>query len=385
LTEFRRKWGDRILEDNWRRAQKESGGFIEEEVEEVAETSEEEIPEEDVTSSGDERSKYLSKIPFSEEQQAESLVMIENAYYNLGNIYNFQLEEQDNAIEAFETLLERFPETEYEPEVLYLLYLVYKDLDNNRYEIHSARLQTKYPNSTYAKLISNPNYREESTVASEKLKAFYNTAFELYKIDSLDSALNIIHEGMNAYPDNTFSDNMKLLEIMIMGRMDGMYKYQYELQVFKDSYPESELLEYVEGLLVAIEDFKLSEATKETVKYIEYFEQVHFLVLVYPAVEDLSELLPKVVDEFNGQHFSGTDLKTGNLTLDDDHSMILVNEFGDRSEALDYYNSFIENSPLKSYPAYNFYNFVISKDNFQIFYQTKGLEDYIDFFKKNYL
>ena len=138
------------------------------------------------------------------------------AYYTLENIYMFQLEELNNEIKTFEKLLTRFPETEYEPEVLYLLYLVYKEMENERYEVHSRKLQEKYPYTTYAKLISNPNYREESTVASEKLKSYYHAAFHLYSIDSLDSALNIVHEGMKAYPDNAFSDNMKLLEILIV-------------------------------------------------------------------------------------------------------------------------------------------------------------------------
>ncbi|MFC2125577.1 methyltransferase, partial [Bacteroidota bacterium] len=220
ITEFRRIWGDRILEDNWRRSQKSSDGlFVQEEFEEdVTATEEETDSEEAVTSSGDERSKYLSTIPFNEEQQVEALVMIEDAHYNLGNIYNFQLEEQDNAIETFETLLTRFPDTDYEPEVLYLLYLVYNERENDRYEVHANKLQNKFPNTIYAKLISNPNYREESTVASEKLKSYYHTAFELYSIDSLDSALTIVYEGMMSYPDNTFSDNMKLLEILILGK-----------------------------------------------------------------------------------------------------------------------------------------------------------------------
>jgi hypothetical protein len=33
---------------------------------------------------------------------------------------------------------------------------------------------------------------------------------------------------------------------------------------------------------------------------------------------------------------------------------------------------------------YNFHNFVITKDNFDIFYRTKGLDEYIQFFEKNY-
>ena len=69
------------------------------------------------------------QIPRTEEQKKEALKKIEDAYFNLGDIYYFKLLENDNAIASYHKLLERFPETEYEPEVLYKLYLIYKESD----------------------------------------------------------------------------------------------------------------------------------------------------------------------------------------------------------------------------------------------------------------
>ena len=56
---------------------------------------------------------------------------IEDAHYTLGNIYNFDLVEKPNAATTFEELINRYPQTEYEAEVSYLLYLIYQELGDS--------------------------------------------------------------------------------------------------------------------------------------------------------------------------------------------------------------------------------------------------------------
>ena len=107
----------------------------------------------------------------------EAFKKIEDAYFKLGGIYNFDLEEKANSIETFETLLSRFPASEYEPEVLYQLYLLYQeqgdDATSTRYK---NQLLENFPESIFAKIIINPNYREESNLASAQLKEVYKEA-----------------------------------------------------------------------------------------------------------------------------------------------------------------------------------------------------------------
>jgi len=78
-------------------------------------------------------------------------------------------------------------------------------------------------------------------------------------------------------------------------------------------------------------------------------------------------------------------LTVGNLILDDNKSMVLVTEFPGKSIATAYLYAFIENNNLLiSYPNSKFDIFVITKDNFNIFYQTKALDPYLKFFDENY-
>lgn len=385
-SEFKRIWGDISLEDHWRRSNKSSTSeFAQIETEDTV--ASENLQESDMAGPavGNSREQYLATIPFTEEARQQALMKIETAYYNLGKIYNFQLEEENEAAESFEELISRFPQSEYTPEVLYLLYLIYKNLDNEKYQQIADQLISGYPNTTFAKLVNNPNYREESNIASEKLKNYYKKAYAYYLNDSIDLALATVNEGIELYPDNSFSDNMELLRIFLLAKTDGYYKYQYELQEFDDKFPESELLNYVNDLLTSAEDFQTRLATEKEIQYIPYFDQTHYCVFLYPTLDDLSNTIPQKIEDLNRDLWSSDDLKTGNLTFNDSYSMVLINEFANREKAMEYFNLFNEKqSSFENAGPYKFYSFVISEDNFQILYQTKGLQEYLNFFEKNY-
>lgn len=385
-SEFKRIWGDISLEDHWRRSNKSSTSEFAEEVQNET-IDAENNPETNIKTevAGNSREQYLATIPFTAEAQQQAMNKIETAYYNLGKIYNFQLEEADYAAESFEELISRFPDSEYTPEVLYLLYLIYKDLDNERYREVADRLTSNFPNTTFAKLVINPNYKEESNIASEKLKGYYKKAYDYYLIDSIDLALATVDKGMEQYPDNSFSDNMELLRIFLLAKTDGYYKYQFELQEFDEKFPESELLNYVGELLTASEELQTRLATEKEIQYIPYFEQTHFCVFLYPTLDDLSEKIPKKIEDLNKNELANGDLKTGNLMFNDSYSMVLINEFPDRENAISYFKKFNEKQSIfEELGPYKFYSFVISEDNFQILYQTKGLQEYLNFFKNNY-
>lgn len=384
-NEFRRIWGDRTLEDHWRRSNKAANTTFVSNIPAVEEQKQSDEELQDPVAANNNIDQMLASIPFSEEARQEALNKIETAYYNLGKIYDFQLNEENNAVESFKTLLGRFPESEFKPEVLYLLYLIHKNKKDPEYQTYGNMLVDEFPNTSFAKLVLNPNYREESNIESEKLKKYYKQAYAYFQMDSLNQAMEIIDEGTDLYPDNSFSDNMALLKILIYAKTDGIYKYEYELQQFDTKYPESELTDYVHELLKTADELKISQAKQGEIQFIKYYEQEHYFVLLYPLKSKLSEEIPQRIENFNKNQIYRTDLKTGNLIFDDDHSMVLINEFANKDTAMEYYKKFnSEDSPMNDFSTYNLVNFVISKDNFQILYQTKGIDEYLKFFKKNY-
>src|SRR5690606_24596132 len=101
-------------------------------------------------------------------------------YFVIGDIYNFDFKEPENAVETYTTLLTRFPESEYTPEVLYKLYLLLKEIDPVRSDQYATRLKQSFPNTTYARVLENPDYLKESSATAEKQKSMYDSAYRLY-------------------------------------------------------------------------------------------------------------------------------------------------------------------------------------------------------------
>ncbi len=63
----------------------------------------------------------------------------------------------------------------------------------------------------------------------------------------------------------------------------------------------------------------------------------------------------------------------------------MVIQFADREVAMEYFDRLNSQAAVtKPFALYNFYTFVITKDNFDLFYRTKALDEYLTFFDRNY-
>lgn len=389
-SDFRRIWGDRVLEDNWRRSN--SAASIEVTDEEVGIGPDgEPIPGGDKEDAKDkeedvfkiDKAELMATLPQTEEDKQKLLDEIEEASYQLGNIYNFDLDEKHNSAETFESLFNRFPESEYRHEVMYLLYIIFKELDNiPKSDYYKNLLIEEAPESIYAKIIINPNYRAESQAASEKLKKVYAQAYAQYQAGDYQQAMALINDGLREYPDNDFVDNMALLKILVQGKSESIYKYQYELNNFIKTYTESELVSYADSLVKASEQYQINVVNSTKAKFIPRFDKPHFFIFVYDTDQQLSDALPQY---FKTLIPEDSPLKIGNLILDEKRSIILISEFADKASAIAFNEKVETEKPSeKINKSGKFSNFVITKDNFNILYQTRELDTYLKFYRKNY-
>lgn len=386
-SEFLRIWGNRPLEDNWRRSNKATAAYVE------AEETNETVDNPNADSNADSvmvetgASRYMelySSIPFSDQSKELALTKIEDAYYTLGNIYKFQLEEDHNAAETFETLSNRFTNSSYIPEIWYQLYLIYKSFDNERYKYYESKILEGHPNSIYAKLITNPNYTEESTATNEQLKKIYEVAYKYFQNNNVDTARHIVDNALKSYDETVFTSNLELLKILIIGKTEDITLYQYELGEFIKKHPDGELKPYAEKLLASSRSFQERKRNRLGTQYVKYLEQSHYFVLVYEIKSNLTDIASNAINNFNDGNYTG--LKTSNLILNDQFGLILVSDFSDKVDALSYFQKFNIKDPVDENKRNSkFYKFVITKDNFNIFYQSKDLDTYLSFFEKNYL
>ncbi len=381
--EFARKWGSRPLEDNWRRSVKQ--GLISSAPRGSDQSAADQEMGEEASVASISKEDLIATLPKTPEAQTAALAQVEEAYFKLGNIYNFQLLEKENAGSTFHTFVERFPDSEHAPEALYLLYLIYKELDSAIFSNYEKLLVSRFPQSIYAKLVVNPRYREESSLASAKLQKLYASAYAYYQQGEYEKARQMTSEGLREYPDNDFTDNMKLLDVMLVAKLDDVYKYQFELNNFITTYSESELIPYAQTLVKAYDDFQLNLVNSARARFKTDLDQLHFFIVLYPPDGKLPDELPGKIDDYIKTTLQVEGLTIGNLILDARRSMILINSFPGKSEARAFYDLFNnKNTLFDEYGTIKFYNFVITRENFNVFYQTKDLEAYLTFFNNNY-
>src|SRR5690606_20966836 len=383
-AEFMRRWGDRPLQDNWRRQQAlrniqaptaDNDSDLESMEEEPAMTEE--------SQRNNYQQEIMSLVPFSPEAKAAAHTKLEDAFYTLGNIYNFNLEEPKNAQTTFVDLLDRYPETDYEPEVLYLLYIISNNLAANQGEKYKDQLLSEFPNSTYAKTIINPNYKQESEAISAELKLLYADAFKLYEKGKYPAADSLLNLGLNNYEDNDFTDNLNLLKIMIVGRTDSISVYQSALQIFLMRYPESDVLSYAQTLLDATHNFQ--NAQNEARSYKTNLDQEHLFIVVYNKSTGLADFLSKQIDTLSENSYKEKSLRSGKISLTEKQGMIMVNEFQNQQEAQEYLNLYNATNPRKNeFTPDMVQEFVITKENFLILYKTKDLKIYDTLYEEHY-
>jgi tetratricopeptide (TPR) repeat protein len=383
-TSFRQVWGSRVLEDHWRRSVKltvavNDENVLDSEADEDTEVTKTELSRDQLIMNAV-NNKY-SQLPLTEEARTKAHEALELAYYNLGKIYYFDLLERENAVTSFRKLHGDYPASEYTAETYYLLYLIYQELEDpvQAKEIDDY-MHNNMSNSIYTKLIDNPQYKELSSQANEVLTKEYKSIYELYLNDELDTANRIINVLLELHPDVTFSANLRLLQILIIGKTHSLADYQLALQAYIDKYPDHELNTYAKELLDASSTY-LSRLIK--LKAAEYFvssTDEYFFVVLSLSNESgkQNEILlePLVISGFKSQN-----LEIGSLVLNDSINMTLVQPFITKAEALLFFDT---TKAEQLFDELKKPNFVISKSNFDILYKSKEIEAYMEFFREHF-
>ncbi|CAG4991907.1 hypothetical protein DYBT9275_00853 [Dyadobacter sp. CECT 9275] len=240
--EFRRTWGNRVLEDNWRRSTKQAQVIAANNpvaVDSVAKSE----PVEEVMTKGSPAWMALHEtlkknIPLTEAQLLDSRKRKEDALYNLGKIYRFDLKEPVPSVATFKRLLNEFPNTQYKDEIYYLLYLTLEDTSPDKLTWRS-KLLNEFPNSTYARLVSDKAAESrEAAGANNPLKA-YEDAYMLYSKGEFNKALEDVEKNLPAYKGSIMEDKFALLRVFMIGKVRGKEAYTQAIGEFIRLYPNS--------------------------------------------------------------------------------------------------------------------------------------------------
>lgn len=383
-TEFQRVWGTLVLEDDWRRSNKTA--VVIESLAKGNETVSANAAQTAATENikVDKAAQFIAQLPQTADDKKKLEQQIEEAYFKLGDLFYFNLNEKENAADSYERLLSRFPTSDFAAEALYKLYLIHKDKDEARANYFVERLKKEHPTSTFTRVIINPDYLKETSVAAEKQKLIYKDAFSLFQANNLRASQEKIIEAL-ALGATGFTPQLELLQILITGRTEDVTRYQFELGEFIKKYPDEPLKAYAEKLLQASTALMAKLEKAKGIQFDKTMQGQHRFIVAYNTSDKITNAVASALEKFNDSQWPNLKLITSNLILNDNTILTIVNDFPDRETALSYFDKFLAQiSTTKPFSNYKFHNFVISNDNFQTFYRTKALDEYLTFFDRNY-
>ncbi len=367
-NEFKKNWGTRKLEDDWRRSNKNTNTFVEDE----------EIIDSTRITDNKTVEYYLQDLPLNDSSLTASENKIIESLFGAAEVYEEKLQDYQEAINTYELLISRYPKNIYELESFYRLYKLCDKTGNTaRSDYYKNQIITRYPNSRYAKILSDPNYILQIRAKEQKAISFYQNTLKKYNENKYSEVITDANSGTQSYPDSDTYPNFLFLKAKAYGSLGNLDSLYVIMKQIVEGYQSYEIAELAAEIITIVESGKFDTdiyTADSTVK--------HFYVLMVDKKNDMAGINFKL--KKHAANHSDSTYTTEIKTLNPQYKLIIVKSFIDQKDVMAFYNSVITNFILKDIPANEYEHFAMSKANLDVFMEDKITEKYLKFFNENY-
>ncbi len=363
-NEFKKRWGDRALQENWRFSSiKTTNKEIDENlaVENIEEKDDKlEINEKYLVDF------YTKQLPKSQ-SEIDSIARERNfAYYQLGSIYKEKFKEYKLAVNKYERLLENKPEERLVLPSLYNLYKIYQILGHNAKELEMKnKIIEQFPDSRYAQIISNTNPTE--ALLKDTPEASYNKCYKLFQDGEYRIVLTEVEAAIDQFSGEEIIPKFELLKAITTGKLKGLEEFKKGLNFVALNYPNDDEGRKAEQILTndlsKLESLQFYEAKPLSWKII--YEAGN------PEETQTKVLQDKIQKFLTDRQFAKITMSNDIYTMDKNFVVI----HGMNTE--EYANGIA--TILKEFKDYKIPNksYVISSDNYKIVQIKKNFEEYL--------
>ena len=212
-NEFKKIWGDRALNDNWRYGETFSNTQKTTEQQENSETEkanprrfelayyEEQIPKED-------------SIIFALKKDRDT------ASLGLGRMYDAYFQNKPLATKTLYDLVDNKPEDEVKLQALYLIFSMNHEKNPAQAERAKEMIIKEFPNTSYAIFVKNPR-NTNFTESEEAVKKMYQEAYQFYIDEKFENSEKIVNKAIEKHPKDALIPKFELLKAFIIGKTKG--------------------------------------------------------------------------------------------------------------------------------------------------------------------
>lgn len=262
-TEFTKRWGQRKLEENWRRKSKTTIADVSNNSDSNSGMSEEEAK----VNAGSDMDKMIAGLPMTTEKINLSNEKLIDAFYTAGVIYKTDLKNYRKANQKFDELNKRFPKNKLTLETYYQLYLLGDLMNkNSQKQDYRSRIINEYPESKFAKFLQDPSFFEAEKKEENALNNFYQSAYVDYEKGLYASAIQKCKLADVDYNPNPLKPKFDLLNALVEAKQNRLDDYIQSLNKIIQKHKATPEGVVAENLLASLNSSKLpmKDLSKET-------------------------------------------------------------------------------------------------------------------------
>jgi len=378
FTEFKKLWGARDNEDDWRRNDKLSINTFAYSVDSTEKIAGQQ------TKDSLSIEKLLKDIPLNDSAFSQSQLRLIDALYTSGILFKEVLLENNLAEKQFESVLALKLFNITDLSAAFQLFRLNEQ--NKKSEKYKSYILDKYPNSDAAKYFLDPDFYVKQKKNAEESQKDYLKLLEQYKLKAYQTVYNLSQTILEKDLTNTCRSEYMLLNVLAMGQLtEDKTTLIPKLNQIIEEKPQTEQAKRAKEMLEIIQlGYSKNEELDFNKKYFfEFVSDVTQYVIILLDNEDDMEDSKGTISDFTTKKFKSSKLRVSSKITLSEKSFILVQEFASISLAdkfIDAYKAGFEFlDDLQDNKIY-----IITQENLKKLIETAKFEEYKLFYNDNY-
>ena len=254
-TEFVRRWGNRKLEDNWRRRNKatfNTDDFNAENDADAADSDSTTVADDSAEPEDPDATKrlsdphfpeyYLAQIPMTDEAKGTAHEVIQEGLFNMGIILKDKLEDFTASRSQFDRLLNDYPDNIYRLDVYQNLYLMLMRLGRSSEAEHFRQLiLSDFAEAPIAQAMRDPQYLEKLRGADNRAEALYQDTYDAYMNGDMPKVHANYARAVADVPTVRIMPKFMFLEALAHVAQGNNEQFNATLRTLLERYPDTDI------------------------------------------------------------------------------------------------------------------------------------------------
>jgi hypothetical protein len=380
-NEFRKLWGQRENEDDWRRSDKIVMNIAANPSEQDSSLVTNDSPLDNDSLSIE---TLLKNIPLTDSAYAQSEERLFEALYSAGVLYKEVLGEMDLAAAQFQAILDKQQTNMTDLSAAFQLYKLNEGTDQA--EVFKKHILKNYPNSDAANYFRDPDFYVKQKESALKDQQKYLKLLEKYNQESFSQVLAESQLIVDNDLSNAYRAEYMLLNALAFGQLnENKQDLVPRLTRIVEEKPKSDQATRAKEMLDIIKNGYSKSVPANFDKksiFIDVPNAVQYVIVLLDTDEDIEEAR-NAISDFSGKGFKLAKVKVSQKMTLNETNFILVQEFQTAKIASEYINAYKAGFEyLDDFQNNKIY--IINQENLKKLIETSKFDDYKVFYDDNY-